>query len=114
MLAAGRTLRGSVLEIGERPEQIVRTDVGQPERAQPGGIDNPAAFGEGQCDCGARRVSPFANRAYFADPASGVRHQGVDQCRLAYSGVPDEYGDVSSERSPQLAKVAAESGHDER
>jgi hypothetical protein len=28
--------------------------------------------------------------------------------------VPDEYRDVSSERSPQLAKVAAESGHDER
>src|SRR5699024_2350711 len=48
MRAAARALGGTRLEVGEMVHDPVDVDVRQPERAHPGGVDDPAAGRPGE------------------------------------------------------------------
>src|SRR5699024_1760405 len=72
-------------EVTERPDDPVRTDVGQPERPHPGGVDHPAPrLRQPQRDGGGGGVAaPSGGLVDHADLPVGIGDQRVHQGGLA-------------------------------
>ena len=88
MGAATRAVGGRLGQVGERLQQPVGVDVGQPERPDARSVHDPPAARQRESDRRRRGVPPPTGD--HVDPtgvAPGTRHQGVDQCRLAHARV---------------------------
>ena len=108
MAAATRAVLGHLLEVGERLDQVLRLHVGEPEGADARGVDDPAvAVGQLEEIGAGRGVAPAAgDRIHDADLAVGVRHEGVDECRLADAAVADHDARAAAQPVAELDQVA--------
>ena len=113
MRAAARAVLDRGREVAEGGDDVARGDVGEPERADAGGVDDPApVVGQGERHGRRRRVPSLADPGHHADGAVGVRHEHVDQRRLADPGVPDERRHPPLDDLAQRRRVAVGAGDD--
>ena len=111
--AAARAVDGQLVQVGEGLDQVVGLHVRQPEGADPGGVDDPAAPGQRQHQRAGRGVPPATgHRVHDADLPVGVGHQRVDQRRLADAAVAEQHAGAAREPVAELGEVAAALGDD--
>ena len=103
--------RCPILEVGEGMDDPVEVDVGQPEAAHPGGVDDPAAAGQLQRDRGGGRVpAPAGDRVHSAGRPAGPGYQRVDHRRLPDTGVPDQHADAGRADGGAARRAARRGG----
>ena len=103
---------GAADELGKRVDDLLGADVGQPERAESGGVDDPAAAGQRQCH---RRRGGVAAPACGVVDASGRAersgHERVDEGRLADARRAEEHAEVVAQDRAELRQVAVAVEH---
>ena len=100
-------------ELREVVDDRRRVDVCEAERTNAGGVDDPAALRPGKFEGDRRRrgVAPASRHVVdVAGRARGIRNEGVDQCRLADAGVPDEDADTPGEAGAQVVETVEVTG----
>ncbi len=102
---------------GKAPISSAGLDVREPERADAGGVDDPAArvpsSGSGSISADVEVCRPRPVTALTRPIARSVPgHQRVDQRGLADAAVPDQHADPAPQPVADLGEVGAALGHD--
>ena len=99
MGAPARTVLGHGRQIRETTQDVGTADVGDPEGAHTGGVDDPAAAGQGEgLEAGGGVAAAAGDLVDVPGGAVGAGHDRVDERGLADPGVTDEHRDGAGER----------------
>src|SRR5699024_9558767 len=107
--AAAGTVLHDFPEVVEDLHHGVRVHVGQPEAADAGGVDDPAATRQGQGDRLGGGVAALADPGDVPGFPVGVRHEPVDHRGLTHARVTDQGGDLAGDDFGELGELVARS-----
>jgi hypothetical protein len=115
--APARAVVGHVVEVRECLDQPGRIHVRQPERTDPGGVDDPAAERQSQHHRLGRRVPPAPRHlADLCGRPARLGDQRIDERRLAHARVSDQHahpvGEALADERDKLGVVAGHDGRD--
>ena len=118
MRTAAGTVVDGLTQVVEGVDDVVESDVGEPERSDTGCVHHPALgrrvrAGQGQHHRLRRGMPALADPGHHAGGPLCLRHKTIDQSGFAYPGMADERGEPAGEDGGDLVeRVVAAAEHD--
>ena len=110
MRAAAGAILHDLTQVVEDLHHGIWVHVSQPEAADAGGVDDPAATGKGQGDGLGGGVAALADPGDVPGFPVGVRNQPVDHRGLTHAGVTDQGRDLAGDDLGEICQLVAGAG----